>query len=125
MKTIDLLVAYKVQADTTDLTLNDTSLRYFMPHDRFITCRGLVENSHAILVDTASGLERHVTDTLHDYCLFASGSGDFYKEHAADMATELRKMGLQPPSEFFLVSGKSYPGSRSYVFELNGKLIFT
>ncbi len=125
------LSCYAVPAppNIESLACHETTLNYVRTlSDGSLWCCGLHAEPSAVLIDRKSDLSRLQIDTLHDYCLFAHGAkGDlnkpFHAEHAAAMAVELREMGIEPPESFVVACGFSYPGSRTFAFEIGGNLV--
>ena len=121
------LEKYRVDKDVSNETIFTTSLKYFkeLEYGSLFSC-GLNNDHGTILVDTVNNdlkVDRFGLDTLHDYCLFRTGESDFFKEQANELRKELLKMDLPVDFEFRSVYGNSYPGSKSFVFEHNNKLI--
>jgi hypothetical protein len=125
---------FALNKDVSGLNINETSLRYVkLLEGVSLYMLGLIPEPGAVLINTKNthnlfkNCNRYELDTLHDYCLFAKGTDEFHKKQAEELQKELNEKGLYAPKpdEIHWVYGHSYPGSKSFVFCLDGQLIFT
>jgi hypothetical protein len=122
-----ILNKYKSDKDVSKFTnYYDTSCHYFIEREgRVLSNRGLHNDPNSVLIDSANFYTREQIDTLHDYCLFFNEKGEWWKEQAERLLSELREMGVKAPKweDIYFVS--SGTGRITYAVELDGKLIFT